>query len=193
MKLNKLWKTLTRDQRQTWKTWAKNNPVLLDDGVLHRVSGEKAFTVVLNQRAGAGEAANASVVPASVTWLGAVFSTYDAGPFTKNAGYVGFRVEQPVLEATKWFVWATRPLLAIESQPLPWLRFVKCMSLGAMNTDDVVPSLANDYRAVLGSFNGPGADGAWPEDHFVWFRLHQYANGQLGPARVLKGQVQVEL
>ena len=43
-------------------------------------------TVVLNNRSIAGEAANATVVPASVTWLGAVFSTYDAGPFTKNAG-----------------------------------------------------------------------------------------------------------
>jgi len=122
-----------------------------------------------------------------------VLSTYDAGPYTKNAGYVGFRVEQPVLSPTKWFVWATPPLTGTETQPHGWLRFVKCLSLDAMNTDDLVPSFASDYRSVLGSFNGPGTDGAWPQDHFVWFRLHQYANGQLGPARVLKGRIQVEL
>jgi hypothetical protein len=27
----------------------------------------------------------------------------------------------------------------------------------------------------------------------MWFRLHQYANGQLGPSVVLKGQIQLEL
>ena len=41
--------------------------------------------------------------------------------------------------------------------------------------------------------DGPGADGAWPADKFIWFRLHQYANGQLGPGAMMQGLIQVEL
>jgi hypothetical protein len=46
---------------------------------------------------------------------------------------------------------------------------------------------------VNGSWDGPGVEGAWPVDTFVWFRVHQYANGQLGPGVMMKGRIQVEL
>jgi hypothetical protein len=84
-------------------------------------------------------------------------------------------------------------LTATETHPHRWLGFVKSLALGALANDAPTASFADDYRAVNGSFNGPGQDGEWPEDHFVWFRLHQYANGQLGPGVVLKGRIQVEL
>ncbi|HEY9173457.1 MAG TPA: hypothetical protein VI136_14315 [Verrucomicrobiae bacterium] len=193
MRWNKQWKQLTRDQKAAWKTWAKSNPVLLDHGVVRRVSGEKAFTIILNNRAIAGEAANPTVVPAAATWLSGALSVRDVGPFTTGAGFMGFRTEQEIVAATKWFVWATRPLTAMETHPQRWLRFVKSLALGALANDTPTASFADDYRAVVGSFNGPGQDGEWAEDHFVWFRLHQYVNGQLSPGVVLKGRIQVEL
>jgi hypothetical protein len=193
MKYNAQWKTLSRDQKAAWRQWARNNTVLLDNGVRRHVCALKAFSRILSNRALAGEAANPTVVPATVTWLTNALSTSDAGPFTTNLGYVGFRAGQTFVAATKWFVWATAPLLASETQPDRWLRFVKCLSLGALNAGDLVPSFATDYRAVLGSFDGPGEEGAWPEDHFVWFRLHQYAHGQLGSGQMLKGRIEVEL
>ena len=52
MKLSNLWKTLTRDQRRAWNTWAKNNKVLMDDGNVRRVSGHKAMTMVLRSIGG---------------------------------------------------------------------------------------------------------------------------------------------
>ena len=130
MKLSKQWKSLTRDQKRAWVSWAKNNRLILEDGNLRRVSGHKAFTMVLNNRALAGEAANPTVVPAAVTWLNGALSLYDAGPFTVNNGYVGFRVMQDLLSATKWFVWATPPVNDTELNPQRRLRFVKCMALG---------------------------------------------------------------
>ena len=68
--------------------------MLLDDGNVRRVSGRKAMTMVLRNRAVAGEAANPAVVPATVTWLDGVLSVRDCGPWTAGAGYVGFRAEQ---------------------------------------------------------------------------------------------------
>ena len=65
--------------------------------------------------------------------------------------------------------------------------------MAVIATDELTDNFAPDYRLVNGSFNGPGENGAWPTDHFVWFRVHQYGNGQLGTGAVLKGQIQVEL
>jgi len=211
MKASNLWRTLTRTQRLAWNAWAKDNKVLLDDGSTRRVSGRKAMTMVLRNRAIAGEAANPSVVPAAVEWLDGALSTREAGPWTVGVGHVGFRADQNIPAGTKWFVWATPPVEASEANPKPLLRFVKFMTLGAMAVDDVTPNLGGDYEAVNGTWRGPGLvildedtglplvpeqrtdDGAWPTTHFVWFRLHQYANGQLSPGRVLRGWIGVEL
>jgi len=46
---------------------------------------------------------------------------------------------------------------------------------------------------VCGSWDGPGEGGAWPVNTYVWFRLHQFANGQLSPGVVLKGLIAVQL
>ena len=193
MKLSNLWKTLTRDQRRAWSAWAKNNSVLLDDGNLRRVNGHKAMTMIVRNRSIAGDAVNASLVPAVVTWLNNALSLRDAGPFTVNAGYVGFRVEQNLATATKWFVWATPPVNESELNPQRLLRFVKCMSLGVSAVSDLVPTIGPGYQQVCGSWDGPGQDGAWPGDTFIWFRVHQYSGGQLGPGVVMSGWIQVEL
>jgi len=211
MKASNLWRTLTREQRRAWNAWARDNKVLLDDGNVRRVSGRKAMTMVLRNRAIAGDAANPAVVPATTEWLDGALSTRDAGPWTAGVGHVGFRAEQNLPAGTKWFVWATPPVEASEADPKRLLRFVKFMTLDAMVVDDVTPNLGGDYEAVNGTWRGPGlvildeetglplvpeqrtTDGEWPTTHFVWFRLHQYVNGQLSPGRILRGWIGVEL
>lgn len=211
MKVSNLWRTLTREQRRTWNAWARDNKVLLDDGSVRRVSGRKAMTMVLRNRAIAGEAANPAVVPAAAEWLDGALSTRDAGPWTVGVGYVGLRADQDIPAGTKWFLWATPPLEASVANPRPLLRFMKFMTLDVMAVDDVTPNLGGDYEAVNGTWRGPGlvildedtglplvpeqrtTEGEWPTTHFVWFRLHQYANGQLSPGRILRGWIGVEL
>lgn len=193
MKWNKLWKTLNRDHKAAWKTWARSNPVRLENGHVRRVCGEKAFTIVLNNRAIAGEAANPTIVPATVAWLMNVLSTQDAGPFTIGEGSMHLRGIADVPTPSTWFVWGTAPTLAAETLPLRSLRFVTCVTLPYLTTETLTNNFAPEYRRVHGSFNGPGVNGAWADDHYVWFRVQQYANGQLGPEMVLKGKIQVDL
>jgi hypothetical protein len=193
MKAASQWKTLTRAQRLAWNAWAKNNKVLLDDGNVRRVSGRKAMTMVLRQRAAAGDLANPTIVPAAVTWLNNALSLRDAGPFTDNMGYIGFRAESDIDDGTKWFVWATPPVLASETNPHRLLRFIKCFAPGAMVEDDLVTDLGPHYLPVCGVWDGPGEGGEWPTEHYIWFRLHQYANGQLSPGVTMKGRIQIEL
>ena len=193
MKASSLWKTLTQAQRRAWNAWAKNNPVMLDDGNVRRVSGRKAMTMVLRNRALAGDAADPTVVPAAVAWLDGALTLEDAGPFTENAGYVGFHVAQVLAAATKWFVWATPPMTGLETQARPDFRFVKMLALPPITPEDLVPSFGDEYLAVHGSWDGPGEEGEWPVDTFIYFRLHQYANGQLSPGTVLQGRIQIEL
>lgn len=192
MKLSSLWKSLNRDQRRAWNAWAKNNKVLMDDGTVRRVSGHKAMTMVVRNRAIAGDAANPAVVPAAATWLDGALTVNDAGPFTTNAGFIGFRAGQDIPAGTKWFVWATPPLKGDVEKPLAQLRFVTCLNLGAIANEDLV-YLNAPYLAVNGSWDGPGVDGEWPDSTCVWFRVHQYANGQLSPGVKLCGWIAVEL
>ncbi|MCW5552166.1 MAG: hypothetical protein KIS67_08355 [Verrucomicrobiae bacterium] len=192
MKVSSLWRTLTREQRRAWNAWAKNNKVLLDDGSRRRVSGRKAMTMVVRNRTIAGEAANPSVVPAVVAWLDGALDLSDAGPFTENAGFIGFRAQQNLAAGTKWFVWATPPVGGDVVNPRPMLRFVTCLALGAIAFEDLV-YLNAPYLAVNGSWDGPLTEGEWPTPTFVWFRVHQYANGQLSPGVTLSGQIAIEL
>lgn len=193
MKLSNLWKTLTRDQRRAWNAWAKSNKVLLDDGSLRFVSGHKAMTMVLRNRAVAGEAASPTVVPAAFAWQVGALSLRDAGPWTVNMGFIGFRVEQILAAGTKWFVWATPPLDSDAPNPQAQLRFVTCMTLAALAVNDLVPDIGSAYLAVLGSWDGPLLDGEWPTDKYMWLRVQQYANGQLGPSATFKGWITMEL
>jgi len=193
MKLSSQWKTLTKAQRRAWSAWARNNRVLLDDGNVRRASGHKAMTMVLRNRTAAGDAANPSVLPTAATWRDGSLSVTEAGPFTTGAGYVGFRAETNLPAGTKWFVWATGPVTASEAKPEKRLRFIKCMTLGALTLGDVVPNLGADYGAVHGSWDGPGVDGEWPTPTYVWFRVHHYVEGQLSPGVMLRGQIFVEI
>jgi hypothetical protein len=192
MKLSSQWKILNRDQRHAWNAWAKSNPVLLDNGSFRRVSGHKAMTMVLRNRTVTGEAASPAVVPAAAAWLDGSLSLRDAGPYTRNAGYVGFRVEAALSAGTKWFVWATPPLDGGEVNPWRHLKFVKCLTLGVLAYDDVIPTFGADYLAVNGDWRGPGVDGVWPADKFIWFRLHHYANGQLSPGVMMPHNIIAE-
>ncbi len=193
MKTANQWKTLTRTQRRAWNAWAKSNKVLLDDGNTRFVSGRKAMTMVLRNRAVAGEAANPTVVPASFAWQVGALSLRDAGPWTVNMGFIGFRAEQILAAGTKWFVWATPPLDGNTPNPQAQMRFITCMTLPVLAFDDLTPDIGPAYQAVLGLWDGPGLDGAWPTDKYIWLRVQQYANGQLGPSVTFKGWITVEL
>lgn len=193
MKVSSEWKKLTQAQRRVWNARAKDNKVLLDDGSLRRVSGRKAMTMVLRNRAIADDGANPTVVPAAVTWLSGALSLRDAGPFTVNNGFIGFRLESTIEDATKWFVWASAPLPGSETEAHRKLRFVQCLNVPVLFANGLTPDVGPAYLQVWGSWDGPGEEGEWPQDTFIWLRLHQYANGQLGPGVLLQGRIQVEL
>jgi hypothetical protein len=187
------WRRLTSTQRQAWQTWAMTNTVVLEDGIARRVNGIQALGIVLRNRALAGEPANPASPPTAARWLGPVLSLRDAGPFTDNAGFVGFRVESELREETKWFIWATPPLEASANDTECFLNFVTCLTLPPSAFDELTPTIGPQFELANGSWDGPDLEGDWTTDKFVWFRVHQYADGQLGPGVLLRGRIQVKL
>jgi hypothetical protein len=193
MDISKLWKSLTDAEQRAWRVWAKNNSVITDAGEPTRVNAFGAFEAVLKRRALAAEPLNPTTPPTEAKWIGAVLSLRDAGPFTTGEGYFGFRAESNIATDTCWFVWATPPIDESESEPEQLLQFVTQFRAMPMKADEVTENLGPAYRAVLGSWAGPGEEGAWPTRKYVWVRLHEYIDGQLGPAVLLRGRIQVEL
>ena len=197
MKLSTQWKPLNRDQRRAWNAWAKSNPVLLDDGSFRRVSGHKAMTMILRNRALAGDALRPAYPPAAAARLDGALSTRDAGPWTENAGYVGFRADQVIPAASKWFVWASAPTLTTEQRPLSTLKFITVISAGPMVFDDVTGSIGGAYLPIQGDWHPPvdlnQTTPHWDPPRRMWFRLHHYVDGQLSPGRVLSGSIDYEL
>ena len=192
MKMLKTWKALTRNQKALWSGWAKNNPVLLDGGVVRRVSGRKAYTVVLAQRALAGVALAPTVVPAAVTWVSDGWDLDGSGPFTEGEGVLSLRAAKEIPPGTVWFVWATGPLPEASANPQARLRFITVLKPTTLSVGGLSADLTALCEAVNGGFDGPGEDGAWEDPTYVYFRIHQYANGALGPGLVVKGLIGVE-
>ena len=193
MKTSRLWRNLSYGERQGWRAWARKNAVMLDSGDAVRMNAIKAFTTVLQRRAIAGEPANAGAPPAAATWLSGALSLRDAGPYTTNDGYIGFRADQNVAAATKWFLWATPPVDESWVRIHRLLLFITSFAVGAIGVNTVIGNLGGYYAMVHGSWDGPGNDGEWPYAKYIWFRLHQYADGQLGPGALMRGRIQVEL
>ncbi len=200
MKLSAEWKKLNRDQRRAWNAWAKSNALLLEDGSFRRVNGHKALTQILRNRATAAEALNPADLPTSAPWLDGAFSVRDAGATTAGAGYIGFRVEQNIPAGTKWFVWGSKLVLADEATPLAKLQFLGVLAPGALSAasgGDVTPSLGGQYLAVHGDWHPPvdvsQTTPHWVPSRYIWFRIHQYRDGQLSPGRVLSTLVYYEV
>ena len=185
---------MSRDERRGWNAWAKNNPVLLDDGNVRRVSGHKAMTMVLRNRTVAGQATDPTRVPAPAVWLDGALTTTEAGPFVIS-GFVGFRAGDDGLEASKWFVWATPPLVSTTPEPLKALRFVGAFDFAEdlpIEPNELTADIGGVFASVCGELDPPGGGSLWTPPHTVWFRLHHYYDGQLSPGRVLGGQIEEE-
>ncbi len=192
IQLKEQWKSLNEEERKLWTEWAKSNEILLPSDALGRVNAQKAFEIILNNRFTAGEVLKAALPPEKTEWFSEALSLRDAGPFTENAGYMGLRADRPITASTKWFVCATPLLSEYDVYPEGQFNFIKLLSLGKMEFDDLTPDFAPDYRAVFGSFNSPGGDGQWwNPPKFIWFKIYEYNDGQLSPGVMLKGRIQV--
>lgn len=194
MRMNPLWKTLTRTQKAAWSAWAADNPVLLPNFERRIVSGRKAFTVVQTNRARASQPAEITVVPAGGEWLDGALGIYDAGPFTVGSGSLTLRTTVET-EASRWFIWATPPLASEVAEAHAQLRFILCLVLaGTVEIDELTQDFRVQYEAACGSFIGPGVDGYWGEDPpIVWLKVHHYLHGNLSPGVMLKGTVRVDI
>jgi hypothetical protein len=96
-------------------------------------------------------------------------------------------------EESNFVIFATPPVTADVVDPVPLFRFCKALSTQvdvAANT--FLPNFAADYRARVGSFNGPGLEGLWDTPHFIWFRIHECYGGQLGAATVFRTGIYVD-
>jgi hypothetical protein len=193
MKLSTQWKSLNRDQRRAWSAWAKDNPVLLDDGSVRRVSAHKAMTMILHNRTVAGDSLRPASPPAAATWLDGVLGLSDCGPMTAGGGYIGFRASAAIAAETKWFLWATAPILTTDSAPLLSLTFISVMNCPALEETDLTPNLGPNYLPVHGTWKPGYAEtenhSGWHPPRDIWLRLHQYADGQLSPGRLFRGAI----
>ena len=126
-------------------------------------------------------------------WLGPLVNATDAGAYTTPPGQLVLRATTDLVENTKLFIWATPPVDGAEQNPLRLLRFVMCMNIAvAVGVENYIPRFENEYRAVCGSFDGPGLEGFWETPHFIWFRVHEFVNGQLGPAAIMRAPILVD-
>lgn len=197
MKLIKDWKKFTRVQKEAWNKWAKLNRVVLPNGNVDYVSGHKACTLIAANRALFGWNFPTSQTPDGYTPLlpTPFLTNVDCGAYTTGAGSLLLRtLVQLNAEESNFLVWATPPVTADVVNPAPLFRF--CKAFAPTDADILantfLPNFATDYRAKVGSFNGPGIEGLWDTPHFIWFRIHECYGGQLGPATVFRTGIYVD-
>lgn len=196
MKLIKDWKKFTRVQKEAWNKWAKINRVVLPDGNVDYVTGHKACTLIAANRALFGWTFPTSQTPDGYTPLlpTPFLTNVDCGAYTSGPGTLVLRTAvQLNAEESNFLVWATPPVTADVVDPAPLFRFCKAFA----PQDDIlvntfIPNFAADYRAKVGSFNGPGIEGLWDTPHYIWFRIHECYAGQLGPATVFRTGIYVD-
>ena len=164
--------------------------------LIRYVTGHKACTLIAANRALFGWTFPTSQTPDGYTPLlpTPFLNNVDCGAYTSGPGTLVLRTAvQLNAEESNFLVWATPPVTADVVDPAPLFRFCKAFA----PQDDIlantfIPNFAADYRARVGSFNGPGLEGFWETPHYIWFRIHECFCGQLGPATVFRAPILVD-
>lgn len=128
-------------------------------------------------------------------WSAPPFSTLDAGPFTENFGYVGFRFARDTILTTAWAIYATPPHPVGEVHGHSDYEFISLIHLEPAPIGEVTRNLVSEYEKVHGPIDGPLIDGAWPQAMEVSFMVREMRDEvkNFGKPFFLTGIIGVEL
>jgi len=176
------WRTLTDSQRDSWKSWADDNPVLDRLGASIVLTGAQGYTKININRDNASDAATQSTTPGAPTFAANVLDT--SGSLDVQIAGDTFLVPlgAGAAENDVVFVFASKPVSAGVTNTNSQLRLVTVSTLSAAQILAGEIDIITTYKATFGALTGK-----------TGLRVNvsgrQYDEGQLNTAQDVTGTI----
>lgn len=176
------WRLLTDEQRDSWKSWADDNPVLDRLGASIVLSGAQAYTKININRDNASDGATQSTTPGSPTYAAAVLDT--AGSLDIQIAGDTFLVPlgAGAAENDIVFMFCSKPVSAGVTNTNSSLRLVTVSTLSAAQISAGEVDIITTYKSIFGALTGKSGQR-------VNVSGRQYDEGQLNTAQDVTGVI----
>jgi len=176
------WRNLTDTQRNSWKSWAEDNPILDRLGQSVVLTGAQAYTKININRDNASDAATQSTTPSSPTFTASIFDT--ASSLTIDISDGSFRIPLGSGAAADqvMFCFCSKPVSAGVTNTNSQLRLVKVATLDATDITNTYIDIESEYTSIFGTLAGKAG-------MRVNVSGREYDEGQLNTAQDVTGTI----
>ena len=176
------WRNLTDAERNSWKSWADDNPVLDRLGSSIVLTGAQAYTKININRDNASDGATQSTTPSAPTFAADIIDTSGSIDADAGGGAVKIPLGAGAAENDIMFMFASRPVSAGVTNTNSQLRLVEVVTLSAAQITASEVDIGTEYTTVFGALTGK-----------TGLRInmsgHQYDEGQLNTAQEVTGVI----
>ena len=176
------WRTLTDSQRDSWKSWADDNPVLDRLGASIVLTGAQGYTKININRDNATDAATQSTTPSAPTFTANIVDTTSSLTMDIAASDFDVPLGAGAAENDIMFMFASKPVSAGVTNTNSQLRLVSVVTLSAAQISAAAVSLYTTYVATFGTLTGKAG-------LRVNLSGRQYDEGQLNTAQEVTGVI----
>ena len=176
------WRNLTDTQRDAWKTWADDNPVLDRLGNSIKLTGAQAYSRININRDTAGDAATASSTPGAPTFVADIVDASTALAADASAGTVIFTLGAGAAAAQILFIKCSRPVSAGVTNTNSDMRQIVVHTLDAADITAGTVDIGTEYTTKFGIITDK-------EGMRINLSARQYDEGQLATAQEETGVI----
>ncbi len=148
------WRTLTDNQRDSWASWAGDNPILDRLGNSIVLSGAQAYNKINMNRTTAGDAAAQTVTPSAASFTADIIDTTSSLDINITSAF--FRVPLGAGAAASQIMMThiSKPVSAGVSNTNAIMRLVEVVTLDGTDVSNTYYDVYTDYVAYLGAITG---------------------------------------
>ena len=176
------WRALTDSERDSWKSWAADNPVLDRLGASIVLSGAQAYTKININRDNAGDSSTQSEVPAAPSFTAAIFDTTSTLTISISGNEFQIPLGSGATDGQEMFIFASKPVSAGVTNTNSSMRLIEAHTLDSTDTGNGYVDIETNYIAKFGTL--AGKDGLR-----VNVSGREYSNGRLNTALDVTGTI----
>jgi len=176
------WRTLTDEQRASWKSWAEDNPVLDRLGSSVILSGAQAYTKININRDNASDGATQSTTPGAPTFTADIFDTSDVLDIQIAGATFLVPLGAGAAENDVMFIFASKPVSAGVTNTNSQMRLIQVTTISSGQISAGEIECIASYNAKFGALTGKAG-------LRVNVSGRQYDEGQLNTAQEVTGTI----
>jgi len=176
------WRTLTDEQRDSWKSWADDNPVLDRLGCSIVLTGAQAYSKININRDNAGDGAAQTTTPGAPDYTADIIDTTDTLTIEIAADNFLIPLGAGAAENQIVFIFASKPVSAGVTNTNASMRLIDIVTISAAEVTAGVLQVVTEYKAEFGALTGKAGMRV-----NVWGR--EYDEGQMNTAADVTGTI----